>query len=193
MYQPELISLPAELPITLADAKLHLRVEGGDEDVLINSLIAAAVNHLDGWSGILKRCLITQTWAVFADKFSQKIRLPLVPIGSIVSVKYKNSSDVETIIDALSYDFFEDSLGAVLRFKNSFALPTDLAEIRALRIEFTAGYDLADAVPASIKAALLLMIGHAYENREGVVVGTISSELPLGVYSLLSPYRRRVI
>ncbi|WP_444757139.1 head-tail connector protein [Pseudomonas sp. A014] len=39
--------------------------------------------------------------------------------------------------------------------------------------------------PASFKAALLLLIGHSYANREAVVTGTIATELPLAVESLL--------
>jgi hypothetical protein len=41
----------------------------------------------------------------------------------------------------------------------------------------------------SIRAACLLIAGSLYANREDVVVGTISSELPMGSRSLLTPYR----
>ena len=41
----------------------------------------------------------------------------------------------------------------------------------------------------SIRAACLLIVGNLYGNREDVVVGTISSELPMGSRSLLMPYR----
>lgn len=41
----------------------------------------------------------------------------------------------------------------------------------------------------SIRAACLLIAGSLYGNREDVVVGTISSELPMGSKSLLMPYR----
>ncbi|MBA1200457.1 phage gp6-like head-tail connector protein [Pseudomonas capeferrum] len=41
----------------------------------------------------------------------------------------------------------------------------------------------------SVKAACLLILGSLYGNREDVVVGTISSELPMGSRSLLTPYR----
>lgn len=42
-----------------------------------------------------------------------------------------------------------------------------------------------DDFPASFKAALLLLIGHSYANREAVVVGTITAEVPMAVESLL--------
>lgn len=44
-------------------------------------------------------------------------------------------------------------------------------------------------INSSIRAACLLIVGNLYGNREDVVVGTISSELPGGSRSLLMPYR----
>ncbi|NMZ18423.1 phage gp6-like head-tail connector protein [Pseudomonas rhodesiae] len=44
-------------------------------------------------------------------------------------------------------------------------------------------------VNPSIRAACLLIAGNLYGNREDVVVGTISSELPMGSRSMLMPYR----
>ena len=41
----------------------------------------------------------------------------------------------------------------------------------------------------SIRAACLLITGNLYANREDVVVGTISSDLPMGSRTLLTPYR----
>lgn len=41
-----------------------------------------------------------------------------------------------------------------------------------------------------IWAAMLLLIGHWYANREAVNVGNITSELPLGVEALLLRHRR---
>lgn len=51
-----------------------------------------------------------------------------------------------------------------------------------------------DSYPASFKAALLLLIGHSYANREAVVTGTIAANLPMAVESLLwssRNFRRR--
>lgn len=52
----------------------------------------------------------------------------------------------------------------------------------------------AESFPASFKAAMLLLIAHSYANREAVVVGTITAELPMAVSSLLwssRNFRRR--
>lgn len=44
-------------------------------------------------------------------------------------------------------------------------------------------------VNPSIRAACLLIAGNLYGNREDIVVGTITSELPMGSKSMLMPYR----
>jgi hypothetical protein len=55
-------------------------------------------------------------------------------------------------------------------------------------LDGTAGAN-AIVLKPSVRAACLLILGHLYANREDVVVGTISSEIPLGSQSLLTPYR----
>ena len=40
-----------------------------------------------------------------------------------------------------------------------------------------------------VKAAMLLLIGHWYANRESVAIGQTVAEVPLAVESLLQPYR----
>ncbi len=64
----KLASPPATEPVTLADAKLHLRVEMAmtDEDTLISSLITAA--RMLG-EQITRRAFITQSWQTVLDSF----------------------------------------------------------------------------------------------------------------------------
>jgi len=190
MYLPVLSAAPATQPISLSEAKSHLRVDGDDEDTMIDLLIAGAVDHIDGWSGILGRCLVTQTWEIYADSFAKLMRLPLAPIASIDSIKVTDSSAIVTTIAAANYDLYADGLGSFVRFKDAYSFPSDLAEVQAISISFVAGYGAAADVPGAIKSALLLMIGHAYEHRESVVTGTIATELPMSAASLLAPYRR---
>lgn len=61
---PYLITAPTAQPVTLNEMKAHLRVAHGDDDADIVSRLAAAVAHLDGWGGVLGRCIMPQTWAV---------------------------------------------------------------------------------------------------------------------------------
>ena len=61
---PYLVTPPASLPVTLAEMKAHLRVVHADDDADIAAKQAGAVAMLDGWGGILCRCIVPQTWAV---------------------------------------------------------------------------------------------------------------------------------
>jgi len=45
------------------------------------------------------------------------------------------------------------------------------------------------AIVDDIKLAMLLLVGHWYENREPVNIGNISTTLPYGFEALLEPYR----
>src|SRR5690606_14090696 len=77
MHRPILVVAPKMTPVSLDEAKAQLAVEHGDDDALILGYIAAAVDHLDGWSGILGRALVEQEWRQDFDGFSSTLRLPL--------------------------------------------------------------------------------------------------------------------
>lgn len=191
MYAPVLVTPPSASDpiITYAEAKLHLRVDGDDEKTLIESLIAAATAHMDGWSGILGRCLVTQTWRQTYDGFCREMRLPM-PAATIASIISTNAAGViQAAIASTNYQLLHNALGSFVRFKDAYSFASDLAEAEGVAISFTAGYGAAAAVPAAIKQAALLLIAHWYMTREAVNVGNITTELPLGVKALLAPYR----
>jgi uncharacterized phiE125 gp8 family phage protein len=183
---------PAVVPVSLADAKLHLRVDGDDEDILVEALLDAAVQYLDGWSGILGRCLISQQWRVSLSAWPGcPLRLPFPGI-SAVSVGYRDSAGVEQSVDDTLYQTYDDARGTVLAFRAAFSAPS-LQDERAdaVTLTFTAGYgDGPQDIPAPIRAAILLLVGHWYQNREAVNVGSPVTELPFAVRSLVEPFRR---
>jgi uncharacterized phiE125 gp8 family phage protein len=189
MYKPVLVAAPQETPITLAEAKVNLRVDGSDEDGLIEGLIAAAVSHLDGWSGILGRCLVTQTWRMTFDQFAPCLRLPM-PAASISTIYSVDDAGTVSAVSDSNYQLREDALGSYVRFDAAFSFSGDLAQSAGVSVEFVAGYGAAAAVPAALKHAMHLLIGHWYANREAVNVGNITTELPLGAKALLAPFSR---
>lgn len=191
MYRPVLVTPPAETPVSPTEAKAHLRVETTADDTLIAGLIAAATAHLDGWSGILGRCLVEQTWRQDYDDFRSCLRLPLFPVLSITSVKYVDTDGVEQTVDSANYVLLNDERGAYVEFADGYSFPALNVGSAAVRITYVAGYGAASAVPQAIKQAMLLLIGHWYENREAVIVGTSQpSPLPLAVDALITPFRR---
>lgn len=190
-----LITAPAVEPMTLAEVKAHLRVDDTDDDALIELYIKAATAYVDGEDGFLGRALVTQTWELVIDEFPEnEIMIPLPPLQSVSSVKYDDGAGVEQTASNYTVDDASEPGWIV---PDTSGWPSTFDGINAVRIQFVAGYlpnsdsppDLAANVPGSIKAAMLLLIGAAYANREQTVVGVISTQLPWGVEQLLRPYR----
>lgn len=198
MIAPVLVTPPAMLPVSLEDAKAHLRVDGDDDDALITGLLQAAVSHLDGWTGVLGRCLVEQSWRLDFDAFSRCMRIPLWPIISIESVTWRNAAgQVATIADS-NYALATDERGAYVRWDKAYGFPTGLYESAAVSVLVKAGYPTTPAaggnpaistVPAALKVAILLLVGTWFDNREATVSGN-AAELPFAVKVLIGPFRR---
>ena len=178
--------------LDFAEVKRQLRIDTADDDALVTSLIGAAVSYLDGWAGILGRALVTQTWAQSFSCFSGAgiMRLPLAPVQSIASITYRDSDDVEQVLAGSDYLLLADDLGDYVARPRDVSWPSTYSRADAVTIAFLAGYGDADAVPAAIKHAALLMIGVWYETRESVVIGQSAVDVPYGANVLLAPFRR---
>lgn len=192
-----LIAAPEHPPVTLAQAKGHLRVDHPDDDFLISTYIEAAVGRLDGADGILGRSLVNQTWALDLDRFPVcgPITIPLSPLRSVVSVKYFDPGGWEQLLPA-EHQVVHPGLG-LLELQPGRSWPSTYGRRRAVTIEFLAGYgpatkdDGAPLVPGPLRSAILLMVGDLYANRETGVVGTVAAELKtsMTVDRLTAPYR----
>ena len=188
-----LITAPTVEPITLQETKDHLRVDHSDDDSLISPLITAARMHFDGRDGILGRCLITQTWDYTINRFpvDDCIRLPLAPVASITSITYTDSAGASQTFDSGSYSLNSDLdwLPRIdLGYEKTWSDTRDIPD--AVTIRFVAGYGFPADVPDPIKQAMLLLIGHWYENREEVVLGVTPAIVPQAAKALIAPYRR---
>jgi len=196
MYRPVLVTSPAIKPVTLTEAKAWLDIGYTDKDTVITGLIGAATAHLDGWTGILGRCLCEQTWRQDFDDFRSCLRLPLFPVISITSVKYTDTAGAEQTIPSENYTLKNDDLGAYVEFTSSYSFPSLNTESAAVRVTYLAGYaDIAgtpktSSVPDDIKNAIALLVRHWFDNPGAVVVGVTAQQLPQGVDALLAKHRR---
>ncbi len=183
---PVLVTAPAAEPITLAEAKAHLRVDGSDDDTLIASLIGAARRHVEDLTG---RALITQTWRLsWDDQFPAEIRLPKGSLQSVDEIAYIDTAGATQILDPSAYQVDADSEPGRVVPVYGASWPVARSQPAAVTVDWTCGYgDAADDVPAPIKAAMLLLIGTLYRDREGLGSDGLT-ELPTQGL-LLSPYR----
>ncbi len=183
-------SLPATEPVSLAEAKLHLRVDHDDEDILILSLISAARLHLEH---VLGRAFITQGWLYLTDNWpaGHTVDLPLAPVQSIVSVKVYDSDDAATTLSPSTYllDGLSVPPRLVRRASNTWPKPGRIAN--GIEVSFVCGHgSLASEVPAPLRQAVLLLVAHWYEHRQPVEIGDQAEVMPAMVLDLVAPYRR---
>lgn len=182
--------------LSLEEIKQHCRVDGNDEDEFLKIARAAATDHLDGWSGVLGRCLLSQTWRLDLGGFPDdaRLRLPLLPVSAVSSITYRDVADAQqTLATSVYAGPFVDALGAYVKLKSGQVWPGTYDRDDAVAVTFVAGYGAsAEAVPGPLRRAALLIVGDIYANRETVVIGASVSEIPMSaaVDALIAPYRR---
>lgn len=182
------VTAPASEPITLAEAKAHLRVDASDEDTLISSLISAAVSHLDA-TGSLGRAMITQTWAEWVSASPGYVRLPIGPFQSLTSVEYYDSDNAIQTATLSDFETWLDGDFVRVKPKEGSLWPTAFSRPDAIKITYVAGFgDDATDVPQGIRQAILLLVGHWYENRMAVSEARLT-EVPIAVEALIGNER----
>lgn len=191
MYALTLITPPAVEPISLEEAKLHLREDESGQDTEITAIIKAARTYCEGF---LSRAFVTQTWELALDSFpstyrggvdSNAIILPRAPLQSVVSITYVDAAGSSQTLAGANYSVdIRQQPGRVIP-AYGLSWPTLRGDMNAVVVRFTAGYGNAAAVPENIKNAMRLLIGHWYENREDSISGTIIQKVPTGVEALL--------
>lgn len=179
---------PSVEPVTLAEAKLHCKVDSTDDDALLTSLITAVRLQAEHQTG---RVLVTQTWDVTLDEFpDDSLALPYPPLQSVTSITYVDENGISQTLAGTEYQVIINELAGRIVPAYGKYWPSTREQPTAVTVRMVSGYGLAAAVPASIKTWMLIAIATLYAQREAVIVGTISSELPRGFYDgLLDPYR----
>jgi len=191
--KPILVKAPAVLPVSLEELKQAARVDFADDNALLMTYLQSAVEHLDGYHGILGRAIINQDWRIWANEWP--VGGIILPFGDVhqATIQYFDGDGLEQTLDAAFYELVEMATGAVIRFKAGFDAPQlDEDNYKSIKVTFTTGYGAdAAAVPTPIKVAIMLLATHWYENREAVT-GRNLTRLPFAVDRLITPYRRRI-
>lgn len=200
----KVVTPTTEEPITLAEAAEHLRIDaygspaGYPEATLIESTITAARCVCEGLSGL---ALAPQTYELGLGRFpscwdTDGLSLHIAPVLWVVSVTYVDADGVTQTIDPANYVLDDFSLPARLYPAYGYSGPSTRTMPNAVRVRFVAGYSLPtgspqDApLPGNLRAAMLLTLGHLYENRSAVETLKFE-ELPMGVAALLEQSRIR--
>lgn len=184
-----IVTQPSIEPVSLTEAKLHCRIDVNDDDWITASLIRTARAYAEQ---VTRRGLLTQTWDLYLDDWPEddRIVLPRPPLQSVTHVKYTTSAGVLTTFSSASYTVGVASEPGRLVLNDGYSWPTDtLQVVDGITVRFVAGWTSSADVPMPIRQAILMTIGHWYENRESTTLGAVSREVPYGVDALLWPYR----
>lgn len=164
----------------------------GHEDALLTEWIKVARKLCEETQD---RAYITQTWDLYLNNFPGEdyFQMPWAPLQSITSVKYYNTEETEATFsdDYYHVDIAEHPGKVVLAYGQTWP-STTLRTVNGVVVRYVAGYgDAASDVPAGIKLAIKMLVGHWYENREAT--GGKIGEIPLGVAELLAIDSRNLI
>lgn len=179
---------PAVEPLAIEDARQHLRVWDTAEDVYIDSLIVAAREWCENY---LRRSLVTSTWKQTLNRFPPcgVIEIARPNLISVESVQYVDGDGATQTLPSSQYAVDTHATpGRVMRgYGVTWPTIRTSGTPNPVTINYTSGYgSSADNVPQSVKHAMLLMIGHWYENRETVVIGKAANHVPEAAKSLLA-------
>jgi uncharacterized phiE125 gp8 family phage protein len=199
---PRVISEPTVEVVSLDTARRHLNLDNDgnsppahEDDLLIEIYLRAARQSVEKYT---ERVLVPTGLEYAVDRFPcGALKLPGAPLREVTGITYIDRDEVEQTLDPGAYSVDAYSEPGWLLVKAGTAWPSAACVVNAVKIQYTAGYDGPDSVdehplPSPLQSAVLLTLGHLYENRESVVVGTSAVELPLAVKFLLQPYRLHV-
>lgn len=173
---------PAVSPVSLVEAKLHLRVSGTDEDTLIQLYIDAATAAAEEELG---KVLITQTWTETIEYPTGRVKLTKAPVQSVSAIQYYDGDNVSQAGVLSDYSIITQEHFAYIEPVSGGVWPTVYDRPDAMTFTYTAGYgDAGSDVAANIRQAIFLLVGQYYEHRVNVEE-TKFQEMPRAVTSLL--------
>jgi uncharacterized phiE125 gp8 family phage protein len=174
---------PAAEPVTVAEAKAHLRVDLGDDDAMIARLIAAAREWVEAETG---RAMLTQSWRLTLDDWPGRETVALVrpPVQAVTAVRTFSTEGVASVWAGANYALsFGAEPQALVRLVSAWPSPGRAGA--GIEIDMTCGYGAAASdVPAALRQAVLLKAAQLYERR-----GEEKGESPDAAWLLIAPFR----
>lgn len=179
---------PVLEPLTLAEAKLQLRIDTTADDTAISRRISAARAQAEAY---LMWGLLTQTWKYAQSDWADAIALPMAgQLQSVTSVKYYDTAGVQQTLATTYYEVDVLSEPGMVVRKPQQVWPSIQADKHLpIEIVYVVGYTTAAALPEDIVDAICLLLGDSHEQRQEIVLGQSVAKTH-GVEAKLAPHRR---
>lgn len=196
-----LYSAPTVEPVTITEVQRHLRITNDDDNLYLSGLVTVARQWAEAFTG---RCFVEQTWDEWFSGFPvEKFVLSKMPLVSVTGVYYTDYAEVTTaLVEGTDYLVDSNSVPGEVILCYGATWPTFTPSVKPpVKIRYVAGYaksssgdsppvyDYRVNVPKDIKQALLLIVGHLYNNRENTIAGVGLADIPFGAEYLLWPHR----
>tara|TARA_R100000734_G_C3312620_1_gene103686 strand:+ start:1361 stop:1936 length:576 start_codon:yes stop_codon:yes gene_type:complete len=177
-------------PVSLTEAKSHLKVDTNVDDTYIESIIKAATQLSEEYTN---RFFIDTVVTQYASDFKEIETLFKSKVSEVTHVKYYDSNNTLQTLSDTVYDEQLNYEPAQIQLADGQSYPAFTKRNDAVEVKYTVGYGAASDVPEIIKQAILLTIGNFYANRESVIVGRMVSELPQNSKWLLDTYKVQIV
>ena len=183
-----LIVPPALEPVSLAEAKAHLRLDADDEDAWLAAAITAARVHVEAKT---RRVLVEQGWRIYLDAWPKQriVAVPIAPLITVDAVTVYDPAGDPIVVDPADYE--ADTVSVPGRLFLSSPVPVLVGRaVNGIEIDVTAGYGPTSIdVPAPLRQAIMMLTAHWYEHRGAVGHDLAADVPPLGFDALIAPYR----
>jgi uncharacterized phiE125 gp8 family phage protein len=191
----ERLTEPAVEALSLAEVKQACRIDADADDAFLTGAIRSARQMIEGPDGI-GLVLVASDWQMRLDALPAEIVLPMGPVIAIGAVAYLDDAGMPQTIAPAAYQWRRGHFEARIRPALGTAWPAVRPRFDAVQVTFTAGFpgtedtppDLT-RIPAPLRIAMLMLIGHWNEHRETVVVGQIPAAVQFGFDELVNRYR----
>lgn len=182
-----LIDPPAIEPVTLAEAKAHLRLTGSDDDDYVAAMITAARIQVESAT---RRVLIDQTWRIYLDDWPTdgRVDLAIAPVRSVAAVTVYDAAGEPSELPPAGWIL--DVAAQPARFVFTGAVTRPGRPVNGIEIDVAAGYGASGLdVPQPLRLAVMTLVARWYEDREGLAYGIVPSKVAAAFEALVAPYR----
>ena len=187
----QVITPASTYPVSLTEAKSHLKVDTSADDTYIESIIKAATQLSEEYTN---RFFIDTVIEQYASSFAELQTLFKSKVNDVQYVKYYDSDETLQTLADTEYDKMLSYEPSQIQLADGKSFPSITKRNDAVICRYTVGYgSSASDVPEIIKQAILLTIGNFYQNRNSVVIGRIATELPQNVKWLLDTYKVQIV
>lgn len=188
------VTPPTTYPVSVAEARTHVRQDLQDDDAWLQDAIIAATEMVESDTN---RQLLTAVSRLSLDGVPACgwIDIPRPPLVSVSSVIYIDTAGVSQTWAATNYRVSAPTGPRCARGRvtlaSGIAWPSMNSVSDALQVTISHGYGAASAVPSMLKQAIKMLVLHWYDNRSVLVIGTISKELELSYRAIVAKFLSR--